>query len=115
MLLRVKLTTRAIVSISAKCRERVYRNSNCLPGTRHWQQRTDRSQWCIAFDQRGTGDQVLFAPSSVALLSKLGGKRSSNVGAIHRVEHATCVICDGSGHKPKHRGWKIVAHSLNDA
>jgi hypothetical protein len=26
---------------------------------------------------------------------------------------AVCVICDGSGHKSKQRGWKIVTHSLD--
>jgi hypothetical protein len=28
---------------------------------------------------------------------------------------AVCVVCDDTGHKPKQRWWKIVAHSLDDA
>jgi hypothetical protein len=27
---------------------------------------------------------------------------------------AVCVVCDDSGHKPKLRWWKVVAHSIDD-
>jgi hypothetical protein len=61
-----------------------------------------------------SNQSLLFASLSCSLFSKIGhSTRSSIVGAIHGDEHAVCVICDGSGHKSKQRGRKIVTHSLD--
>ena len=49
-----------------------------------------------------------------ASYDRLGAARRQGQLPLKGLARAVCVICDDSGHKPKQRWWKIVAHSLDD-
>ena len=62
-----------------------------------------------------TPESVAVRPLFASLFDKIRlSKRSGIDGTIQWVKHAVCVVRNDSDHQPEQRGWKIMAHSLDD-